>query len=40
MAFFNEINILMKLDHPNIIKIYETFEDAKNYYVITEYKYF
>lgn len=25
------------MDHPNIIKIYETFEDSKSYYVVTEY---
>ena len=36
-TFFNEVNILMKMDHPNIIKIYETFEDEKGYYVVTEY---
>jgi serine/threonine protein kinase len=31
------MEILKNLDHPNIIKIYETFEDKENYYVITEY---
>jgi len=35
-TFTNEIDILKKLDHPNIIKIYETFEDDNNYYVVTE----
>lgn len=35
-TFINEIEILKKLDHPNIIKIYETYEDEKNYYVVTE----
>lgn len=35
-TFTNEIEILKRLDHPNIIKIYETFEDKDNYYVITE----
>jgi calcium-dependent protein kinase len=25
LTFFNEIEIMKKLDHPNIIKIYETF---------------
>lgn len=25
------------MDHPNIIKIYETFEDSNSYYVVTEY---
>lgn len=35
-TFINEIEILKKLDHPNIIKIYETYEDENNYYVVTE----
>ena len=26
----NEISILKKVDHPNIIKLYEIFEDEKN----------
>ena len=34
---FNEINILKRVDHPNIIKIYEFFKDSVNYYIITEY---
>eukprot|EP00178_Gracilaria_changii_P009440 TRINITY_DN2762_c0_g1_i1.p1 TRINITY_DN2762_c0_g1~~TRINITY_DN2762_c0_g1_i1.p1 ORF type:complete len:258 (-),score=46.40 TRINITY_DN2762_c0_g1_i1:159-932(-) len=33
---FNEINILRELDHPNIVKMYEYFEDEKRYYIITE----
>ena len=32
----NEINILRMLDHPNIIRIFEFFEDADNFYVVTE----
>jgi calcium-dependent protein kinase len=32
-----EINILKKLDHPNILKIYEYFIDDVNLYLITEY---
>lgn len=35
--FVNEMEILKKVDHPNIIKIYETYEDENNYYVVTEY---
>lgn len=35
--FLKEIEILMKIDHMNIIKIYEFFEDDLNYYIITEY---
>ena len=32
-----EIEILKKLDHPYIIKIFEFFVDNKNYYLINEY---
>jgi calcium-dependent protein kinase len=32
----NEIEILKKISHPNIISIYEIFEDSKNYYIMTE----
>ena len=33
----NEINILMKLDHPNIVKIFELYISESKYYLITEY---
>eukprot|EP00352_Strombidinopsis_acuminata_P004002 CAMPEP_0176397868 /NCGR_PEP_ID=MMETSP0126-20121128/45466_1 /TAXON_ID=141414 ORGANISM="Strombidinopsis acuminatum, Strain SPMC142" /NCGR_SAMPLE_ID=MMETSP0126 /ASSEMBLY_ACC=CAM_ASM_000229 /LENGTH=408 /DNA_ID=CAMNT_0017772431 /DNA_START=230 /DNA_END=1456 /DNA_ORIENTATION=- len=33
---FNEINILKEIDHPNIVKMYEFFEDEKRYYIVTE----
>jgi len=33
----NEMNILKKLDHPNILKLYEIFEDQKTFYLVTEY---
>jgi len=32
-----EIDILKNLDHPNIIKFYEVFEDKKHIYLVTEY---
>ena len=32
-----EINILKKLEHPNIIKLFEFFIDDQNYYLINEY---
>ena len=32
-----EIHILKKLDHPNILKCYEVFEDSLRYYVATEF---
>jgi calcium-dependent protein kinase len=33
----NEINILKKIDHPNVLKIYEFFEDEKRIYIIMEF---
>lgn len=33
---FNEIRNLRMIDHPNIIKMYEFFEDDKRYYIVTE----
>ena len=35
--FLKEIEILVKLDHPNIIRIYEYYVDEVHYYLITEY---
>ena len=32
-----EIQILKTLDHPNILKCYEIFEDEQKYYIATEY---
>jgi calcium-dependent protein kinase len=32
-----EINILRSLDHPNIVKIFEYFEDDKRFYIVTEH---
>lgn len=34
--FFGEIEILRTLDHPNIIRLYEIYQDEKRYYLITE----
>ncbi len=34
--FMSEINILKQLDHPNILKIFEFYQDKKNYYIIIE----
>ena len=33
----NEIEILKSLDHPSCIKLYETFEDDQNVFLVTEY---
>lgn len=35
--FHNEVNILAKLSHPNIVQIYEYFEDKSNFYIISEF---
>lgn len=33
----NEVQILNSLDHPNIVKYYEMYEDKKNIYLVMEY---
>lgn len=35
---YSEVNILKELDHPNIAKLHELFEDTNYYYLITEYE--
>lgn len=37
MEIKNEINILKKLDHPNIVKILEFYSTPKAYYIITNF---
>lgn len=32
----NDFNILMKAEHPNIVKMYDIFQDTKNFYVVQE----
>ena len=32
-----EVKIIRDLDHPNIVKIYENFEDDKNLYIVSEF---
>jgi len=34
--FMHEIDILRKLDHPNILRLYEFYQDQKRYYLVTE----
>ena len=33
----NEIEMLKTVDHPNILKYYECYEDRHNYYIVTEF---
>lgn len=33
---FSEMNILKNLDHPNILKLYELYQDEEHYFLITE----
>ena len=35
--FIDEITILKKLDHPNIMKIFESFVDKNNFYIISDF---
>ena len=34
--FFAEVDILRSLDHPNILKLFEFYEDGRNYHLVTE----
>jgi calcium-dependent protein kinase len=34
--FKNEINLLSEVQHPNVIKVYGSYEDAKRYYIVTD----
>ena len=36
-TFFNEVSVLRAIDHPNVLKLYEFYQDDKNYYLITEF---
>lgn len=36
-SLFSEVSILKGLSHPNIIHLYEYFQDEKNFYMITEF---
>jgi len=31
-----EVQIMKKISHPNVLKLYEVFEDASNFYLVTE----
>lgn len=32
-----EVEILKRLNHPNILKVYDFYIDSRNYYIVTEY---
>jgi calcium-dependent protein kinase len=34
---FQEVEILMNLDHPNIIRVYNLYEDEKNFIIVSEF---
>lgn len=34
---FSELDVLKTLDHPHIVKLFELFQDNKNFYLIQEY---
>jgi calcium/calmodulin-dependent protein kinase I len=36
LALQNEIDILTQVDHPNIVKLHEIFEDGEAYYLVME----
>ena len=36
-VLMNEVNVLSKLSHPNIMQIYEMFDDNSNIYIVSEY---
>lgn len=37
LAIKEEVRILTRLDHPNIVKYYETYDDTKYMYLVMEY---
>ena len=32
----NEVNLLKEIDHPNVLSIYEFYQDDQNFYIVTE----
>jgi calcium-dependent protein kinase len=35
-SLINEINVLMKLDHPNILKVYEYYNTKRKFFIVSE----
>ncbi|CAD8059270.1 unnamed protein product [Paramecium sonneborni] len=36
-AMFSEVALLKDMDHNNIVKLFELYQDSQNYYLVTEY---
>lgn len=36
LSILNEIEVLNRIDHPNVVKLVEIFEDEKNFYMVLE----
>ena len=36
-SLLKDVEILKKLDHPNIIKVYEFYQDQSSYYIVTDF---
>ena len=35
-GLLNEVEVIKHLDHPNILKMYEFYQDEKRFYIVTE----
>lgn len=35
-TLINEVEIMKKLDHPHIVKVYEYYQDEKFFYIVSE----
>ena len=36
LALQTEVDILSQVDHPNVVKLYEIYEDKKHFYMVLE----
>ncbi len=36
LALQNEIEVMIHVDHPNIVKLHDVFEDSENYFIVME----
>jgi serine/threonine protein kinase len=36
MALEQEVDIMSQMDHPNIVRLFEIFEEDSNYYLVME----